>query len=159
MRGLRHPTLKPVQLSRTCLAGALAATFAMGACGGAPDRSTGRSASAVETQTVTLGVAADRYLTELPSRPDLGKYLLNANVFDTLLRMDEHFQVEPMLAREWTYARATNTYRFMLRHGVRFHDGAELTAEDVKYTFDLIIKSYPHNYEELGEGLADALGR
>ena len=101
-------------------------------------------------QTLSVGVGADRFLTELPSRPDLGKYPLNAGVFDTLVRMDERFQVEPMLAERWTYDRAANTYRFALRRGVRFHDGTELTADDVKYTFDLIIKAYPHNYEELG---------
>ncbi len=104
----------------------------------------------VEEQILQVGVGADRYLTELPSRPDLGKYPLNAGVFDTLVRMDERFQLEPMLAERWTYDRSTNTYRFMLRREVRFHDGVELTADDVKYTFDLIISSYPHNYEELG---------
>jgi len=104
----------------------------------------------IEQQMLQVGVGADRYLTELPSRPDLGKYPLNAGVFDTLVRMDERFQLEPMLAERWIYDPPTNTYRFTLRRAVRFHDGAELTAEDVKYTFDLIISSYPHNYEELG---------
>ena len=104
---------------------------------------TGPSADAL----IRVGVGADRYLTELPSRPDLGKYPLNTGIFDTLVRMTESLDIEPMLAERWTYARDTNTWQFMLRRGVLFHDGRELTADDVKYTFDLIVASYPHNYE------------
>ena len=109
---------------------------------------TGPSADA----PIRVGVGADRFLTELPSRPDLGKYPLNTGIFDTLVRMTESLDIEPMLAERWTYARDTNTWQFILRRGVLFHDGRELTADDVKYTFDLIVASYPHNYEELGPG-------
>ncbi|HXG55929.1 MAG TPA: ABC transporter substrate-binding protein [Vicinamibacterales bacterium] len=129
---------------------AAALLIACSACGG--DRT-------IERVQLAIGVGADRYLTELASRPDLGKYPLNAGVFDTLVRMDERFQVEPMLAERWTYDRPANTYRFTLRRGVRFHDGAELTSDDVKYTFDLIIASYPHNYEELGPASVVAADR
>ncbi len=99
---------------------------------------------------LAVGIGADRYLTELPSRPDLGKYPHSSGIFDTLARMDERFEIEPALAERWTFRPETNTYRFELRHGVRFHDGAPFTADDVKYTFDLIIKAYPDNYQALG---------
>lgn len=130
---------------RVACAGFLLIAAAVAACRGVDGTST-------DTQTIRIGVGADRYLTELPSRPDLGKYPLNAGIFDTLIRMTEGLDIEPMLAERWSYTRDTNTWRFVLRRGVRFHDGHELTAADVKYTFDLIITSYPHNYEELGPG-------
>lgn len=82
--------------------------------------------------TLAVGIGADRYLTELPSRPDLGKYQHSTGVFDTLARMNERFEIEPLLAERWIFTPDTNTYRFELRKGVRFHDGAELTAADVK---------------------------
>ena len=127
----------------------LAVATVLSACGGGSTADT----------TIRIGIGADRYLTELPSRPDLGKYPLNAGVFDTLVRMTESLDIEPMLAERWAYTRETNTWRFMLRRGVLFHDGRELTADDVKYTFDLIIKSYPHNYEELGSDSVRAADR
>ena len=64
--------------------------------------------------------------------------------------MNERFEIEPSLAERWTFVPESNTYRFELRQGVRFHDGAELTADDVKYTFDLIIEACPDNYQALG---------
>ena len=47
-------------------------------------------------------------------------------------------------AGEWAVvtveAKDGKTYTFFLRKDVQFHDGAELTAEDVKATFDRIAK-------------------
>jgi peptide/nickel transport system substrate-binding protein len=44
------------------------------------------------------------------------------------------------LAHSWEIAEDGKTYTFFLRKDVQFHDGAELTAEDVKATFDRIAK-------------------
>lgn len=127
------------------------------ACGGggggtAPPSAQGGPAQPVpmDSQLLTVGTLPDRYLNELPDRPDLGKYPLNTSIFDTLARMNEDLQVEPRLAERWEFNEATNTYRYFLRKGVKFHDGAEFGAEDVKYTFDLIVKAYPANYQTLG---------
>lgn len=130
----------------------LMATAACGAGGGTgqPSAKAGGSPLSMDQQVLTVGALPDRYLNELPDRPDLGKYPLNTSTFDTLARMNEDLQVEPRLAERWELNEATNTYRYFLRKGVKFHDGAELTAEDVKYTFDLIVKANPTNYQTLG---------
>ena len=46
----------------------------------------------------------------------------------------------PDLAHSWEISKDGKTYTFFLRKGVLFHDGAELTSEDVKATFDRIVK-------------------
>ena len=115
---------------------------AIGGCAGRPDAPPGAAGRAL-----SVGLGADRYLTEIPSRPDLGKYPHSAGVFDTLARLNEQFEIEPMLAESWAFIPATNTYRFNLRKGVRFHDGAEFTAADVKDTFDRVVGAYPENYQ------------
>ena len=102
--------------------------------------------------TLAVAVGPDRYLNELPQRPDLGKYPLNAGVFDPLVRATETFGIEPWLAERWTYDEPSNTYRFSLRRDVTFHDGHPLTAADVKYTYDLISAADPANYQQLGPG-------
>jgi len=44
------------------------------------------------------------------------------------------------LAESWDVSSDGLVYTFYLRKGVKFHDGAECTAEDVKFTFDKIIE-------------------
>src|SRR6202045_2009553 len=64
-------------------------------------------------------------------------------MFDNLIRHDPRDggkTIIPDLAHSWQIAKDGKTYTFFLRKGVLFHDGAELTAEDVKATFDRIAK-------------------
>ena len=64
-------------------------------------------------------------------------------MFDNLIRRDPRNggkTISPDLAHSWEIAKDGKTYTFHLRQGVHFHDRAELTSEDVKATFDRIIK-------------------
>jgi len=64
-------------------------------------------------------------------------------MFDNLIRRDPRDSgktIIPDLAHSWEIAKDGKTYTFHLRKGVQFHDGAELTSEDVKATFDRIAK-------------------
>ena len=63
-------------------------------------------------------------------------------LFDNLIRrspLDGGVEIIPDLAHTWKVSEDGLTYTFQLREGVKFHDGATLTAEDVKATFDRII--------------------
>src|SRR5262245_13355997 len=63
--------------------------------------------------------------------------------YSTLLRVDPvdrtGTRIVGDLAESWTVAKDGRTYTFKLRRGVRFHDGAELTARDVKASYDKIV--------------------
>src|SRR2546428_4485833 len=63
--------------------------------------------------------------------------------YNTLLRVDPFdrggTRIVGDLAETWSASRDGRTYRFTLRRGVRFHDGSELTARDVKATYDKIV--------------------
>src|SRR5256885_14149585 len=64
-------------------------------------------------------------------------------MFDNLIRhapRDSGKTIIPDLAHSWEIAKDSKTYTFFLRKDVPFHDGSELTAEDVKATFDRIAK-------------------
>ena len=45
----------------------------------------------------------------------------------------------PGLAESWTASKDGLMYEFVLRKGVRFHNGDPLTAEDVKFSFDRAV--------------------
>ena len=54
-------------------------------------------------------------------------------VYESLVRYTEKYEVEPSLATKWTFVTPTQL-RFELRKGVKFHDGAPLTADDVVFS-------------------------
>jgi len=57
------------------------------------------------------------------------------HVFETLVTMDADSRVIPGLAESWTLVNNL-TWEFKLRKGVRFHDGSEMTAEDIAWSMD-----------------------
>jgi peptide/nickel transport system substrate-binding protein len=59
-------------------------------------------------------------------------------LFDGLVRMNEQMEAQPALAESWQVPDPT-TYIFKLRQGVKFHNGRELTADDVKFTLDRVV--------------------
>jgi peptide/nickel transport system substrate-binding protein/oligopeptide transport system substrate-binding protein len=61
-------------------------------------------------------------------------------VFDALLELDDHLKPVPALARSWTVSADQRVYTFSLRPGVKFHNGREMKAMDVKYSFERAAK-------------------
>jgi peptide/nickel transport system substrate-binding protein len=61
-------------------------------------------------------------------------------LWENLLSRDGKGNLIPMLAEKWQVSDGGKTWKFQLRKGVRFHNGTELTAEDVRYTFASIAK-------------------
>jgi peptide/nickel transport system substrate-binding protein len=59
-------------------------------------------------------------------------------IYETLIfyEGEETDQFVPALATEWELLADNVTYRFKIREGVKFHEGGELTPEDVEYSFE-----------------------
>ncbi|HXD99418.1 MAG TPA: ABC transporter substrate-binding protein [Candidatus Acidoferrum sp.] len=63
-------------------------------------------------------------------------------MYDTLLRRSpkDGQTIIPDLAQRWEISPDGKKYTFHLRKGVKFHDGADFTADDVKATYDRIVR-------------------
>jgi peptide/nickel transport system substrate-binding protein len=57
------------------------------------------------------------------------------NIYEGLTRHNDRIEIEPALAERWDLVNST-TWRFQLRRGVKFHDGAEFDADDVVFTWN-----------------------
>ena len=64
---------------------------------------------------------------------------IDALLFDSLVRRNDHFGLEPSLAKSWDTPNPL-TYIFHLRSGVYFQNGRPLTSKDVKWTIDSILQ-------------------
>ena len=63
------------------------------------------------------------------------------NVFRGLVTMDPAtVQVRPAVAASWTVSGDGRTFTFRLRDDVRFHNGRAVTAEDVRYSFERLLR-------------------
>ncbi len=70
--------------------------------------------------------------------------LITRQVFDTLVAFREgSTDVEPALAMRWAVSKDGLTWTFWLREGVKFHDGAALTAGEVAASFSRGLKLDP----------------
>jgi len=60
-------------------------------------------------------------------------------IFNSLVRVNSNGEIAPDLAESWEISSDQRQYTFYLKKGITFHDGVELTAEDVQFTYDLIM--------------------
>lgn len=68
------------------------------------------------------------------------------NLYDPLVVLDTEENVIPHVAERWDISSDGLTYTFYLHPGIKFHEGSELTAEDVKFSMDRALR--------IGEGMA-----
>lgn len=88
--------------------------------------------------TLTIGADADPIGLDPTTLTAFSSYDFTALIYSGLLRWDKDMQIEPDLATGYEMPDDT-TYVFKLREGVKFHNGQDFSAEDVKYTFDRIM--------------------
>ncbi|HEX9819851.1 MAG TPA: ABC transporter substrate-binding protein [Methylomirabilota bacterium] len=77
------------------------------------------------------------------------------NVQEGLVKIDRHGKLVPSLAERW-HTSDNRNYTFFLRKGVRFHNGRELKAADVKYVFERAMNPetkhpYRRDYDAIGD--------
>ena len=69
---------------------------------------------------------------------------LFTNTYETLFFVNDKGELEPRLGVSWEAAEDNRTYTVKLREGVKFHNGAELTAEDVAWSLEYALKTGPY---------------
>lgn len=74
-------------------------------------------------------------------------------LFNALLKFNEKMEVVPDLAESFAVKDST-TIGFKLRKGVKFHDGSEMTADDVKFTIERLQNE---KYASPNKGKVDAV--
>ncbi len=65
-------------------------------------------------------------------------WVVVAQIHDAMYMVNDQYELEPVLAESYEASADGKTYTVKLRQGVKFHNGDDVTATDVKYTFDWI---------------------
>ena len=107
--------------------------------GNEPSDSTGgeqsKGGSSTQGSEITIGVTSfadtleptEQYFSWVVSRYAIG---------ETLLRFDEHGELVPCLAEEWSVSDDNLTWTFRIRQGVKFSNGEDMTPELVKASLE-----------------------
>jgi peptide/nickel transport system substrate-binding protein len=86
-----------------------------------------------------------------PPYISVGQYFqVAANIFNGLVTLKKDLTVRGDLAKDWTVENGGARIRFELREGVKFHNGADFTAEDVRYTINRTISEEAPAASKLG---------
>jgi peptide/nickel transport system substrate-binding protein len=86
------------------------------------------------------------FFTEPPSLVSLvstNSLTCSAKVTEGLLWYDHEMRPQPQLATSWTISPDQLTYTFILRQGVKWHDGQAFTSADVAASIAILKQSHP----------------
>lgn len=102
-------------------------------------KSTANTSNTTEdgSNTLTLSLGPDMLTWDIHNHTTTSTEVIHVNVFDYLLMRDTNGEIQPHLAKEWKQVDDT-TYEFVLNEGVKFHNGDDLTSEDVKFTLERV---------------------
>jgi ABC-type transport system substrate-binding protein len=123
--GARPPVLVGVLL--LALAAAATPVFAQARVSG-PTGSVYRRPLGTEPATLDPARIADIYGRSVAQQ-----------IFDGLVEFDQTLTIAPALAQYWKASRDGLTWTFTLRKGVRFHNGREVTADDVVFSLTRLL--------------------
>lgn len=122
--------------------------FGLLGCGNAPDRTSG-----LQDGSALIYGSGD-YTRINPAMDEHGE--INALIFNGLTAHNGENEVIPGLAESWEYDETSCTYTFHLEKNVKWHDGEDFTADDVKFTIEAIMdpengSENAPNYEDVEE--------
>ena len=92
--------------------------------------------------TLNFAVVAEPPTTDCHATTTFAMVHPVAPQYSTLLQFTgphDNLKIEGDLVESWEVSNDGLTYTFKLRKGVRFHDGSELTSEDIKATYERIV--------------------
>src|SRR5262249_25645763 len=103
-----------------------------------------RRAAAQARPGRTGGTFISAKTTEAPSldpilEQALSQHRVSPLFYNRVVEWGADGKLEPALAESWTTSPDGKTWTFKLRRGVKFHNGREFVADDVKYSYERIL--------------------
>ena len=107
----------------------LTLTIALSACSG--------DKQGEDSSQITIGIPQDLEESLDPQKAvAAGTKEVLFNIFEGLVKPDSDGNLNPAVASDYTISEDGLTYTFVLRDGIKFHNGEEVTVEDLKYSID-----------------------
>jgi peptide/nickel transport system substrate-binding protein len=89
--------------------------------------------------TLVMARATDATGLDPHTQTAFASFRLLELIYESLVRTDDDLNIVPALAESWEFNEDATQLTFQLRQGVTFHDGSDVTAEDVVASFNRIL--------------------
>ncbi|MGH7824056.1 MAG: ABC transporter substrate-binding protein [Candidatus Binatia bacterium] len=101
--------------------------------------------------TLTLAISKEMGLMNPLVRTSSTDARIRELMFEPLLVRDLKGSIQPGLAESWQVSQGGKLYTFKIRKGVKFHNGKELTAADLKFAIDYTLnpKNGAYGFDDL----------
>lgn len=100
-----------------------------------PEARTAAAGKAQDRDTLVVAMGADARSLDPHRTNDQPSARVMKQIYSTLMHQTEDLQIEKGLVEDYRIVSPT-VYEFRLPRGIRFHNGEELTANDVRFTFN-----------------------
>lgn len=117
----------------------LAFTLIMAACSNKSNSKNDNTKEKNENASVVMGIMNPVETLDPANHRDRVTESVLRNLYDGLVTRDAMGEIQPMIAESWENPNPTE-WLFKIREDVKFHDGSDLTVDDVVFTFNRIIK-------------------
>jgi ABC-type transport system substrate-binding protein len=91
-----------------------------------------------EPKELRIGIATEPWDLDPAIETDTGSTYIIQNIYDPLVELDANREptTEFALAESWEWNEDTTVLTMKIREGIKFHDGSDLDAADIKYNID-----------------------
>ena len=100
-----------------------------------------RSGGTLRVELYTASVSLDPREWQAGSLDSAANEKMAGLVFERLVALDNYGRFQPVLATEWSHDGSNKRWQFSVRSGVKFSDGAALTAADVVAALQPLLPS------------------
>lgn len=104
------------------------------------DGNTGTDSSeSADSSNLIIGTTSAPTLFNPFYSTDTSSMAIEGFIFSTMITVDRDFNPEGDLAKDWEVSDDGKSWTFHLHEGVKWHDGEDLTADDVVFTYNIPI--------------------
>ena len=119
----------------------MAVTIALSGCAGDKDKASSKtenklSGNPVEGGSIKVGISQDLDSLDPHKAVAAGTKEVLFNIYEGLMKPDKDGNLVEAVASDYKISDDAKVYTFTLRDGVKFHNGNDVTAEDVKYSIE-----------------------
>lgn len=85
-------------------------------------------------EAISIGISQSPSTLDPRFATDANGMRISSLIFQSLVRIDNDFKVQPMAARKWSYQ--NKIYTFYIPKSIKFSNGRSLTKEDLTFSFN-----------------------